>query len=561
MGVVYKDFIKQNKMPKEATKIGVYDGDSKVIDFPIPTTNKINSAILGEKLYSFGAIADIHLQYDTAQADFQKALTYLNENESVAFTCIAGDLTSNGSAEQLKQYKNYIETYSPNTPVYAVTGNHEGYNSNIADIIEEYTGHPLYYSFDHGNDVFIMVGVKSSSGGSLFTVEELQWLYETLEENRNKRCFVFQHVRPQDGCGNAFGIYNYDIWGGTEQTVFESLMSHYHNVILFHGHSHLKYYLQYGSEIANYDNIFSCHSVHISSLAVPRDGDVTGANSRQEIYADSEGYVVDVYENHIVLRGRDFVLDKFIPIAIYQLDTTLQTIEEKTYIDSTGTIDTNVDIIPPQEIPCTSITLSEDELTFTDFNTQTLIATIEPLNTTESIMWQSSDTNVATVIEGVVEPISKGNCTITAVCGEYSAICEVKVEVDWDSLTLPFAKWNINPNDLVSFTLEQSGFSATYESNVVVGGYISQTFNVEANRKIAIECDITSSTGVIKSVGFNIGTSDTSANTYAKYVNDYAEFTPTTNEVYIQFKVSNSGYNGGYPVTVNVSNFKVYYVD
>ena len=99
----------------------------------------------------------------------------------------------------------------------------------------------------------------------------------------NKRCFIFEHVRPQDGCGNTFGIYNYDIWGGTEQTVFESLLRHYHNVILFHGHSHLKFYLQYGSDVANYDNIFGCHSIHIPSLAVPRDGDATGANSRKEM--------------------------------------------------------------------------------------------------------------------------------------------------------------------------------------------------------------------------------------------------------------------------------------
>ena len=49
---------------------------------------------------------------------------------------------------------------------------------------------------------------------------------------------------------------------------------------------------------------------------------------------------MDVYENHIVLKGRDFVDEKFVPIAIYQLDTTLQTIEEGTYTDSTGIINT-----------------------------------------------------------------------------------------------------------------------------------------------------------------------------------------------------------------------------
>ena len=196
--------------------------------------------------------------------------------------------------------------------------------------------------------MFIFVGcqpVKKDGdwpgSGTLFTSAELQWLYETLEANRNKRCFVFQHVRPQDGCGNTYGIYSLDIWGGSEQTVFESLMTHYKNAHHFHGHSHLKFYLQYGSDIANIDHIFGGWSIHIPSLTVPRDGDVSGASSRKEIYSDSEGYVVDVYPDGIHLRGRDFIKGEFLPIASYWLDTTLQKIPAETYVDNTGTIVTS----------------------------------------------------------------------------------------------------------------------------------------------------------------------------------------------------------------------------
>jgi hypothetical protein len=49
----------------------------------------------------------------------------------------------------------------------------------------------------------------------------------------------------------------------------------------------------------------------------------------------------DVYENHIVLRGRDFANEKFVPIATYKIDTTLQNVEANTFTDSTGTIKTN----------------------------------------------------------------------------------------------------------------------------------------------------------------------------------------------------------------------------
>lgn len=336
----YNNLINVNIAPLNATKIGVYRGNTKVGKIELGNLKKSN---LGNKLYSFGAISDIHLQDRTAQTDFQTALDYLDNNESVVFTCICGDLTTNGTNANLQDYKNYVESYSPNTPVYGMSGNHDARNTEggIAKVIQTYTGHPLYYSFEHENDVFIFVGINKENVGGLFTKSELQWLYETLETNRNKRCFVFEHVRPDDTCGNAYRIYAYDIWGGTEQTVFESMMKHYKNVIFFHGHSHLKFNLQTKDNKANYEHdLFGIHSIHIPSLAVPRGGDITGANSRVELYAESEGYVVDVYENAIVLRGRDFVNAKFLPIATYCLDTTLQNITANTYTDSTGTIDT-----------------------------------------------------------------------------------------------------------------------------------------------------------------------------------------------------------------------------
>lgn len=342
----YENFISQNVVLHGTAKIGVYDSKGKRVGWFLPQNLRLPR--LGDKLYSFGALSDIHLQYDTAQADFQKALIYLNNTEDVAFTCICGDLVNYNTDEHMATYRNYVDTYSPNKQVYAVAGNHESFDSDwnalsddeVTRLFETYTGNSMWYSFTQGDDVFIMVGNFGIVEGTLFQREELQWLYETLEENRNKRCFVFQHIRPQDGCGNAYGIYATDMWGGTEATVFESLMSHYKNAHLFHGHSHLKLNLQTKDNLANIDRLFGGWSIHIPSLAVPRSGDPSGASSRVEIYAESEGYVVDVYKNHIVLRGRDFVKDKFIPLGTYCLDTKLVEIEANTFVDSTGTITT-----------------------------------------------------------------------------------------------------------------------------------------------------------------------------------------------------------------------------
>lgn len=333
----YENFIPQNVAPYDVSKIAVYKDGVKKGDFRL---QNLRLPRLGEKLYSFGALSDVHITYNTAQADFQNAFAFFNE--TVDFACICGDLTSQGIETEMALYKQCVDNYSE-IPVYDIAGNHESYaedwtqNSEavIRSLMRTYTGRELQYTFTQGDDVFIMVGVCADA--AKFGEGGLQWLYETLEANRNKRCFLFQHIRPDDSCGNAYGIYKNDIWNGTQSVVFENLLKHYKNCIFFHGHSHLKFALQTNDNLANIDRKYGMYSVHIPSLSAPRTGNLDGTG-RTELYAESEGYVVDVYKNHVVLRGRDFVAEKFLPIAQYCLETELVEIPAKSFTDSTGTI-------------------------------------------------------------------------------------------------------------------------------------------------------------------------------------------------------------------------------
>jgi predicted phosphodiesterase len=279
----------------------------------------------------------------------------MNNETDADLICICGDLTDGSTDTQFATYKSLVATYSPNVPVYAISGNHDGMITGIENRIETYTGHSLYYSVTHGDDVFIMVGTiggEQYSNGVVFAEGELQWLYEKLEANRNKRCFVFQHIfagvayEASPGvyvtdptCGDAGGIYTNWCWHDTNECiVFENLMKHYKNVTWFHGHSHIRFSLQkYGQLYANYSESEGYRSVHIPSLAVLREDTNTDGKAETNSVG-SEGYVVDVYENGIHLRGRDFVKGEFLPIASYWLDTTLQTIEAGTFTDPTGTI-------------------------------------------------------------------------------------------------------------------------------------------------------------------------------------------------------------------------------
>lgn len=314
--MAYKDFIPQNVAPKGARRIGIYNAQgNRVGQIPLGSLTPPKPS---RKLYSFGVLSDVHIGQSTATADFTAALKYLSAETD--FICISGDLVHADNDSQREEYKALVDTHAT-VPVYACAGNHDGYNANVETLIESYTGHPLYYSIAYKNDVFVFVGCKSNTAGSLFTAAELTWLAETLEANKDKRVFLFEHVRPDDGCGNALGVYTYDIWGGAEQTTFENLLRQYPNIVFFHGHSHLKFDLQRYSDIANIDKHFGCWSVHVPSITVPR-GPVSAVDpTRVELYAESEGYVVDVYSNGIHLRGRDFVRGEWLPIASYWLDT------------------------------------------------------------------------------------------------------------------------------------------------------------------------------------------------------------------------------------------------
>lgn len=346
----YRDFIPENIAPKNVKRIGVYGDDGKRKGTIL--LGSLAFPDVGQKLYSFAALSDVHIGYETAVADFQRALTYLNTQENVNFICVCGDLSGDGSNTQLAQYQSIVNGYSPNTPVYAIAGNHEGMVADIENRIANYTGQPLYYSFNYGNDVFIMVGTiggESYSNGVVFADGTLSWLRQTLEANKDKRCFVFQHIfagiayESSSGvyvtdptCGNAGGIYTNWCWHDTAECLeFEALMKQYKNVTWFHGHSHIRFSRQCVADYANLSREDGYRSVHIPSLAIPRD-DANNDGAYENFAAGSEGYIVDVYENGIHLRGWDFVAGNYLPIASYWLDTSWRTGEANAYNNPTG---------------------------------------------------------------------------------------------------------------------------------------------------------------------------------------------------------------------------------
>ena len=78
-------------------------------------------------------------------------------------------------------------------------------------------------------------------------------------------------------------------------------------------------------------------------------------------------------------------------------------------------------------VPCTGISLNVNTKTFTRVGEEyQLIATKTPIDTTDAVVWTSSNSNIATVDStGIVTIHGIGTATITATCGNYSATCTI----------------------------------------------------------------------------------------------------------------------------------------
>lgn len=330
----YTHFIQQNTAPKGATKIGVYDSAGKqVCTIPLGPLSRP----AGEPLYSFGLVSDMHLYPVAAVAwhpetKFDGALAFF-ESMGCAFCAHCGDFTQTGvylegntTTPDLRQFAKYKEICDAHgIPVYGICGNHESIlgvpiTNNLAEL-KQYTGTDLYYTVERGTDLFVFIGQPTYN--KVMGDDALAWLQTTLADNADKRCFVFIHSYIEEDSGDAVDYREnsiFDDWGATKTNAFMEVMRQFPNVVLFHGHSHMKFECQQYDANANYTERNGFKSVHVPSVGKPRDLDLkTGATPEDN--NGSQGYIVDVYDDCIMLRGWDFVGNKPVPLGTYKIPT------------------------------------------------------------------------------------------------------------------------------------------------------------------------------------------------------------------------------------------------
>ncbi len=222
------------------------------------------------------------------------------------------------------------------------------------------------------------------------------------------------------------------------------------------------------------------------------------AELRQNIF--TYPYLINKFEEFIQICPQDIVKEDYasttangaytgIPSTttnnIHQIRTNIK--ERLDYVDSYIN-----SLVEP--IPCTNIALNQSTLTFTSMNTQTLLATLTPSNTTDAVIWSVSPSGICTINNGVVTPISNGSCVITATCGEQTVTCNVTVSIanvavsalslDKDNINLPIntiSESTINLLDGIESTVNSRGDLIFTEITLNKGFYVLKNINGGTN--------------------------------------------------------------------------------
>ena len=153
-----------------------------------------------------------------------------------------------------------------------------------------------------------------------------------------------------------------------------------------------------------------------------------------------------------------------------------------------NSVPTNWVVYDDTHVSVTGVTLNTATATVDKGDTYTLTATVLPVNASvQTVTWSTSDSSVATVVDGVVTGVGCGNATITVTTteGGYTAQCSVTVEnhvtsVDLNTYILTIHSGNtyqlvetVSPSDACdkSVTWSTSNSSvASVDTNGLVSG-------------------------------------------------------------------------------------------
>ena len=270
----------------------------------------------------FTVLSDVHLEGNNEERFnlFGEGIRDINANQSNDFVVFLGDNTMNGQVVELSAFYGILDEYN-SIDTYMVTGNHDlcpsdynvGKYEDLRDRFFKYKNEysktqyddSVYYSVSLSDDFqLIVLGSESDAGiQEDLSGTQLIWLENQLKlaEDSGKIVFIFNHYP----LNNTWA----DVWseghiGEGSDHVNEILKNAQTKILYFSGHLHMGFYDDKRETIFD-DNVTF---VNVAGFGV--DNDVGDA----DIQHNGTGLQVEVYENEILIRVRNFAKHEWMDI-------------------------------------------------------------------------------------------------------------------------------------------------------------------------------------------------------------------------------------------------------
>ncbi len=321
-------------IPKGATRLLAYpkQGDKELDlcqEFDIPESKRVKKE---EPLTTMFFISDIHIdEANSVNArHYEEALEQIKtiDNKASAIV-INGDIADKGLASQYALEKSLVEKHKEGLPpIYYNIGNHDAWDKtdgkNGSENYMAATGNPLRYDVTVAGKHLVFLGQISPGSGGVdieLTNEDLQWLDEQLaaDQKTGRETYLFIHQGISNTVSGTFSgqwMYHHVV----NEAELKAVLDRYPSVIFISGHSHMNLDARITAQSGLASGLSYINDSSTAYLTV-RDSDVyTGADDG----AGSQGMYVEIYRDHLVLNGRDFVTKEWIPRSTLRLDLVNQ---------------------------------------------------------------------------------------------------------------------------------------------------------------------------------------------------------------------------------------------
>lgn len=269
-----------------------------------------------EPIFTFAAISDTHVtgfplgEYNW---NYFKALGQIMEVEpKVSFIVNNGDITDNGSEKEY-QVLNMIEGLIGDLPpVYYSIGNHDSdkNKSNFeqlrARFLEQTGTDEVYYSFVEDGCTFIVLGNEGAAGSNdpdyaYLSEMQLEWLDKTLSEAEGFS-FVFVHQPLFETVAAT-----YEVSDLSDSDAVKRIVEKYPDTLVISGHTHRSI----SGTVA---------LVKEGNAGYLHDGVVSAVWDGVQNTDDSQGLILSVYDDHILIKGRSFEKDGWLPLCSWKIN-------------------------------------------------------------------------------------------------------------------------------------------------------------------------------------------------------------------------------------------------